>query len=215
MTVCSQAALVIFTVSGTITSSGVPGYALGGAITITYVANGDLPTYSVPNGSIYEWYEETLTEDVVFTSVNISGASGTWSRPSTSEEAPENILVLISGSPSDIAWNAVADIADDPAALTGLFINGQPVVNILSQAQIGPPFSFSSGAETIGSYFSDYQGTHPLIPYTNGAYSWIRLLDGSEIQFNSTSVNIAVIPEPSGILFGGVAVLGMLRRRRR
>lgn len=212
VSVTTQAAQVIFTFSGFVTSSTVLGYEVNDPITVTYVSSGEMVTTTT--GGLYQWYEEETTDPTVFTTVSLSGASGTWVRPGSSVLAPESVLVLVDNSDDDIAVLAAADVPDDADARTGLTVGSVPVVVLLTQAQVdNSPFVFDTASLSVSDYFSGYEGSYTLIPYADSP-SYIELLDGQKINFSATSLTI-VVPEPSAALvLLGSAGFFLCRRRR-
>ncbi|RYD41330.1 MAG: PEP-CTERM sorting domain-containing protein [Verrucomicrobiaceae bacterium] len=214
----ASAAQVTFTMSGVVTADPTGSYQPNDVITFIFVANSSVPSFE-SESTVISWYEEELSEPEVFSSVSFTGATGTWSRPSSSEASPESILVLLSESPQNFLISAYADRADDPASRTGLNLGDLSVVGIAAQGELpGTTFSYTGGVTNLGDFFASHAGSYTVTPPT-GLNSWIRVLNEttmveSEILFDITSLNVA-IPEPSAAVlsFAGVAVV-LLRRRR-
>ncbi|QJE99017.1 PEP-CTERM sorting domain-containing protein [Luteolibacter luteus] len=211
----ADAAQIIFTITGTVVSSTVDGYATNDQITLTFIANDEVPTVFDDIG-VLEWYEENVNEPEVFSSVTFSGASGTWTRPTNVNSSPESQISIFDNTNDDLVLAAFADITDDPDARNGLSIGSEPVKGIVFQSRVlNSPFSLlSEDPVNIGDYFASYLGEYQLTD--PGSPSYIEMINGESITFNATDLVIAQVPEPSApILALGAAGAGLLRRRRK
>jgi hypothetical protein len=213
-----QAAQIIFTFTGSVLSSQSSEYEVGDSITTTFIVTENVATSFAPSGASYEWIEEDLTDPELFTTVTISGASGTWTRPDQSSSAPETIIGLYQGiataTSNDLIFEAAADIADDPNARNGLTIGGEPVYYVLLQGFMDPGmFSFDVDPVNLVDYFSSYVGSYAISAYDSSP-SVIRLVNGDEISLALNTFTIS-IPEPtSAVIFLGGLMIPIFRRKR-
>jgi hypothetical protein len=209
----AQSAVTTFTFTGTISTSGIGGYAQGSQIQVVYVMNA-VQSFESASG-LYTWYEENLPDAEVFSTVSFTGTSGTWSRPSHSASSPESLVLLLDGAKDDLLFSAYADVGDDPDSVNGLTVGGVAVEGITVQAKFNNlSLGFLETPVAADAYFSNYLGNHDLV-YDISSPSWIELASGVNVDFQVTNLVISQIPEPSMAVMSLAGAAVLLRRRRK
>jgi hypothetical protein len=219
---CIASAYITFTFTGTATTGSYAlGYTAGQSITIVYTLNdtfattGNSSSYFTTD-SIITWEDHSIANDTeLFTDVSGTGLSGTWTRPSSSDDSPLSYISINTG-------NAMNLSASCNSGTTGLTANGRDITSIMiSETFLGTAFDLGSTSlpdPTV--YFSSYLGTYGV---NTSAYSFNYISDGNYMcQLNITSMTIAssaAVPEPAACAsFFGLSVLGcaaFIRRCKR
>ena len=219
---CIASAYVTFTFNGTaISSSYSLGYTAGQSVSIVYTLNDTFTTTASSSSqfstdSFITWMDVSLSNDTeLFTDVSATGLSGTWTRPSSSDDSPLSYIGINTG-------NAMNLSASCNSGTTGLTANGSDITSIMiSETFLGTAFDL--GATSLPDptvYFSSYLGTYGV---DTSAYSFNYISDGNYMcQLDITSMTIAsssAVPEPAACAsVFGLSVLGcaaFIRRRRR
>ncbi|MCW1884969.1 PEP-CTERM sorting domain-containing protein [Luteolibacter flavescens] len=203
--------------TGTVGTSDSSAYTPGQVITVSftladYSATGDPLDYTDEEGE-YDWYQEEAENAPIFGNATLTGSTGTFTMPSG--DAPEIFLYVSTGIvPSTTYFMVVLGIdMEEPSTIDlGLAVNGDPVRY----------FGFGFTTPTIFTGLA-VPGTNPeeFLSTKLGTYdvedvdnSYIELVSGDRITFLPTTMEIAIIPEPSTALFS-LAAVGLLLRRRR
>jgi hypothetical protein len=215
----STRAQTTFTFTATVTTSPVAEYKTGDIVTVSYVTSAlGSSLGSASEGGDYTWVEELDTDPVIFTSMSLTGATGTWMRPEgVGNEGPESaagVYADLGGSPF-LFMSAGSDFTESSGASTGLFVGDKEVHYVLMQTNIALDFGITSTLPDINEYFSNFLGTYALTP---GYSSTLQFTDGTIVEFDLTSLTISQVPEPASTVTlsgGALLVAAVLMRRRR
>ncbi len=210
----ASASLVSVSVSGTANTTAM-GYTQGESYNFTWIVN-DGYTGSTGGGDENDkfdstknkWFSRLVADPWLWTSVSGDGLTGTYSRPSGYYAAPYDQL-LTDG-------NGLRFWAGDfrPSSSTmGLLVNGVEVYDVIAYNLTIPSLDYSDAAFiNPATYLGSYIGTYT----STGGGIYLDDEGGNNIEFTTTGVIIAAVPEPSTVLLFGLGGIGawLLRRNR-
>lgn len=221
-----HAGITTFTVTGTANSSALGYISDSGATVYTFtISTGNSfsiagNTFSTFSPTVNQWYEEFITEDQLFTSITGSGLSGSFARPSASNDDPNcNIQTYknLSGPGADgLFVFAAAEVSD-----IGIRTNaGASAVSIfrIDLFNAGTAFAYSGGYQEPMDVFQAANGTFAPPDGFTRTLSINTVSDGN-VSFTIDSLTISTPPVPEPSIYAALAGLAgfgfaALRRRR-
>ena len=203
-------AQVTFTLTGTawVYQAGL-GYTDSQPVTFNFVM-GNTPASAQGTGSDNLWMGSSNPSEVVFTSVSLTGLTGTFQQPSPQLTAVE----VTSSFPSS---RLVLTAQSNPASFGLVAPDGiHQITQIGFGGDLPVAFNFTSGGVDPSNFFAPFYGTYTPSNYN----SYVKVLgDINPYSFVINSVTISAassaVPEPSTYAFLlGLGALGCAACRR-
>ncbi len=213
-------AQVTFTVTAT-AGTTTQGYVLGNSYTFIYTTVPNFTTLanSAFSASAWEWKEEQTTVNQLWSSVGGTGLLGSFVRPAGTLNDPYSYV-------GGLATLGIFELGANTDALvtttTGLTTLSGTSLRATSASMSGgtlPTFAYSASSPStdLATYYSAYVGT-----YSGFSAGQVKLRDSVSnsllLNFDITSVEISVIPEPStyaaALAAVALAVAAYHRRKR-
>ncbi len=205
----ASASLISVSVSGTANTTAM-GYTQGENYTFSWLIN-DGYTGSVNDifdSTQNKWCLHWTSDPLLWATVSGAGLTGTYSRPFERFDAPFDSLKANADGLTFWAGNSF------PIATSmGLMVNGVEVWDVVAHDLNIPGLNYSDTAFiNPATYLGRYIGTYT----STGGGIYLDDEGGNNIEFTTTSVIIAAVPEPSTVLLFGIGGMGawLLRRNR-
>ncbi len=199
----AYSANVTLTFIGTATTNSY-GYTNGQNVSFSFVLNDTDMTVASLDPNFIEFMDESLSTNTdIWSSVSGTGLTGTWTRPSTSNEDPYSRMTYYSSGRLRVM--AAADFSN-----IGLSAGGTTLSYINFDVELSgfSPTDFAS-TDNPSEYLSDYLGTYSV----DNGYS-AAFVSGNNI-FDFSQVVISAVPEPSeSAVAAGLGVFALVALRR-
>jgi hypothetical protein len=125
---------------------------------------------------------------------------------------------------SQIQWDFSRADGDAPSGINISGFIADPVATLSGAVTTSPPPVYDAGTGTLNFQMTgtDFGNPPGFVDLANPSASfgqtlWMRVVDTDQVapQLAIESISYVVIPEPSALLLGGLAVLGLVRFERR